>query len=348
MSRTDTGRLRIIEFKKILEHPFGVGQSTTAVSRSVLIECEGSWGEAAPSQMYGETIESVMAVLSKPLPGFPDGDEDPGAYLDEAAAGELGRNRSALAALDMLLYDRWARAKGQPLWRLLGVERENLPVSSFTIGIDDIETMLGRIQTAGTRSPVLKIKLGRHPDQDAETMRAIRSAAPDKVLRVDANQGWSLAQAERLIPAMAELGVEFVEQPLPRGAVDEMRRLKDISPLPLYLDEDCHTAGQIPSLASMAHGVNVKLVKSGGIREAVRIVEAARSHGLGLMIGCMVETSAGITAAAHIGPLFDHIDLDGHVLIANDPFEGCGWEGGKLMLGDSPGLGVTLRPGVSL
>jgi len=165
---------------------------------------------------------------------------------------------------------------------------------------------------------------------------------------VDANQGWSLDDAKRLAPILADLDVEYIEQPLRRGSFEDGKRLKELSPLPIFADEDSHLAADIPLLAQVYHGINIKLIKTGGLLEARRMLAAAREHDLQVMVGCMVETSAGITAAAQIAPLCDHVDLDGHVLITNDPFDGCGWDEGRLTLSDQPGMGVTLKGGVSL
>jgi L-alanine-DL-glutamate epimerase-like enolase superfamily enzyme len=349
MSHADSGTVRAVEFTKILEHPFGIARITTTTERSVLVEIDGGWGEAAPSRIFGETFAGTLEILRQALADLPPATEDPGPHIDSLAAGPLGKHRSALAAIDMALHDRWGRAVGEPVWRLLGADPAKLPISSFTIGIDETEEMLRKVATVGARSPILKIKLGRHADRDVDIVRRIREAVPDKTLRVDANQGWSLEQARPIVAELAKLdGIDLIEQPLSRRNPEGIREISQLSPIPVYVDENCHTAADIPALARICKGVNVKLMKSGGLREALRIVKTAREHGLGLMLGCMVETSVGISAAAQIAPLFDHIDLDGHVLITNDPFEGCGWDNGRLTLSDAPGLGLRMRPGATL
>lgn len=347
MTPADTGDARVFRFEKVLEHPFGIASITTNTEWSVLLHVNGSWGEAAPSRIYGETVDSVLAILEKVLPDIPTDGQKPDDFLDWFEE-HYPHNRSAMCAVDSVLHDLWARKEGQPLWKLLGAEPTKMPISSFTIGIDEIDVMLDKVEEAAAKSPVLKIKLGRNPDTDWEVMKEIRAAAPDKTLRVDANQGWTLEDAKRLISKFEELGVEYVEQPLRRGEFDKGAELKAWSPLPIYVDEDCHLASGVPELAKIAHGVNAKLVKTGGIREAVRLVMAAREHGLGTMLGCMVETSNAIGAAAQIAPLFDHIDLDGHVLITNDPFVGPGWDNGRLTLTDQMGLGLTVSPDAKL
>ncbi|MBN1475764.1 dipeptide epimerase [Candidatus Sumerlaeota bacterium] len=347
MTRPDGIARRVLPFEKRLEHPFGIASITVDSEPGTLLQIGDSWGEASPSRIYGETVDGTLETLRELAPLLPTDGRDPTDYLDDLAQRIPGQ-RSALCAIDTALHDLWARAQGQPLWRLLGADPSRLPTSSFTIGIDDIDVMIEKVETVGAKSPILKIKLGRNPDGDCEVMRQIREAAPDKTLRVDANQGWTLSDAKRLAPILADLGVEYIEQPLRRGQLEAARELKRVSPLPIFLDEDSHFASDIPRLAEACHGVNIKLMKTGGLTEALRMIAAARAHGLQVMIGCMVETSVAITAAAQIAPLCDHVDLDGHVLITNDPFEGCGWDQGRLTLSETPGLGLRVIPGSGL
>jgi L-Ala-D/L-Glu epimerase / N-acetyl-D-glutamate racemase len=325
MTSPDRIAARVLAFEKLLEHPFGVASVTVDSEPASLLQIGDCWGEASPSRIYGETPEGTLETLHRLAPHLPTDGRDPSEFLDDLAL-RIPEQRSALCAVDTALHDLWARSQGQPLWRLFGADPAQLPTSSFTIGIDELDVMIEKVESVGAKSPILKIKLGRNPDGDCEVMRQIRKAAPDKTLRVDANQGWTLDDAKHLAPILADLGVEYIEQPLRRGDLEAGRELKRVSPLPIYLDEDSHFASDIPRLAEACHGVNIKLMKTGGLAEARRMISSAREHGLQVMIGCMVETSAGITAAAQIAPLCDHVDLDGHVLITNDPFEGCGWD----------------------
>jgi L-alanine-DL-glutamate epimerase-like enolase superfamily enzyme len=347
LTPADAAQVQIIPFEKTLEHPFGISSSTIATSQSILVRIGDAWGEASSTGNPDESRDDSAAILERWVGEIPTDGRDPGEFLDRFEREEPGKS-GAKGAIDMVLHDRWARAQGLPLRKLWSIDPADMPVSSFTIGIDEIDVMLEKIETAGSKSPVLKIKLGRDPDGDAEIMRQIRRAAPNKILRVDANQGWSLHDARRLAPVMADLGVEYIEQPLKRGEIEACKTLKRNCPLPIFLDEDARVAADIPRLADACDGVNIKLMKTGGLREARAMIAAARERGLQLMLGCMIETSVGITAAAQIAPLFDHIDLDGHILISNDPFDGCGWDNGKLTLSDKPGIGVSLKPGQSL
>jgi L-alanine-DL-glutamate epimerase-like enolase superfamily enzyme len=189
--------------------------------------------------------------------------------------------------------------------------------------------------------PVLKIKLGT--DRDADIVRAVRRAAPDKTLRADANAAWTPKHALRMIDVLAEHGVEFVEQPVPAHDLEGLRYVRERSTLPVIADESCVTAADIPRLIGAVDGINIKLSKCGGLREALRMIAAARAHGLLVMAGCMVETSLGVTAAAHFAPLLDFADLDGAALLRDDPYSGATIHGGVIRLPDGPGLGVTPR-----
>jgi len=250
---------------------------------------------------------------------------------------------AAKAAIDMALYDRMGKELGQPLYRIWGLDPSRTTLTSYTIGISDTEDMLRKVRAAKDY-PVLKIKMG-HPG-DLEQLRAIR-AITDQVIRVDANAAWEPKEALYKIDAMAELSVEFVEQPLPPRNVEGMRWLHRRSRLPLIVDESCLTNDDIPALVDQCDGINIKLMKCGGLYEALRMIFTARAHHLQVMLGSMIESSVANTAMAHLSPLVDYADLDGHVLIANDPYLGLKLEQGKIVLPDGPGLGVKLREGVN-
>jgi L-alanine-DL-glutamate epimerase-like enolase superfamily enzyme len=328
-----------------LEEPFGISRVTRTEEERTYIEVDGGWGEAAPASYYGEDEFTVRAALDA-LNQMELGDLDLVADVIDRANAAVAGNRAAKAALDIALHDRLGKALGLPLWKLFGRAPSRPLVTSFTIGIDTLDVMLDKTERA-SRFDILKIKLGRDVDHDMAVMREIRRCAGDaKTLRVDANAGWTLDEARRIIPLLADLGVEYVEQPLPMGAIEQLRQLRKDCPLPIYLDEDIHTSRDIPPVAGAADGINIKLMKAGGLTEARRMVAVARACGLGVMLGCMIESSLGITAAAHLAPAVDHIDLDAHLLIANDPFEGVATRpNGELVLPDAPGLGVAFRPG---
>ncbi len=308
----------------------------------VTLEHEGRTGigEVAATAYYGENAATAAAALAAWEPLLP---ADPWEHeaFERRAHAALNGQRAAWNAVDTALWDLRGQLAGVPLWKLWGLDPATLPLSSFTLGLADWETTARKLEEAKAY-PILKVKVGGA--DDLGTVRRIRERST-QILRVDANAGWTRDQALRLLPALADLDVEFVEQPLPAEDRAGLRWLHERSPLPLYVDEGCHVAADVASLADRAAGVVVKLVKTGGPSEALRLIHAARAHGLSLMLGCMVESSIGITAAAHLGPLFDTLDLDGHWLLAVDPFEGVGGGEGRLTLPDRPGLGVGPRQG---
>ena len=308
----------------------------------VALEHEGKvgLGEVSATAYYGETADSARAALAACEPFLP-GDPWDAEGFERRARGRLAWNRAAWNALDTALWDLRGQSVGLPLWKLLGLDPGTMPLSSFTLGLADWETMEVKLREAEAY-PLLKVKVGGADDLD--TLSRIRKRT-DRPIRVDANAGWTRDQAARLLPKLADLGVEFVEQPLAPSDREGLLWLAQRSPLPLYVDESCHVASDVAGLADRVSGVVVKLVKTGGPTEALRLIHAARAHGLGLMLGCMIESSLGITAAAHLGPLFDTLDLDGHWLLAEDPYEGVGGKDGRLELPTRAGLGVRPRQG---
>ena len=297
-------------------------------------------GEVAATAYYGENAATARAALEAWAPLLP---RDPweGDAFERRAFAVLNGQRAAWNALDTALWDLRAQAAGVPLYKLWGIDPAAMPLSSFTLGLAEWEETARKLDEA-KGYPILKIKVGGA--DDLRTVERIRERTTQG-LRVDANAGWTRTQALRLLPALADLGVEFVEQPLDPDDLEGLAWLHRRSPLPLFVDESCHVASDVAKVHDRVSGVVVKLVKTGGPTEALRLIHAARAHGLSLMLGCMIESSLGITAAAHLGPLFDTLDLDGHWLLASDPFEGVGGGEGRLVLPDRPGLGVAPRPG---
>lgn len=292
-------------------------------------------GEAAPIERYSESASSALAFVREHgslLGDDPFALEEIGARLAEAP-GE----QAAKAALDAALHDLQGKLLGVPVWRLLGLPRVG-PPTSWTIWLGDPDEMARRTERVAGRFRRLKLKLGGGDGLDVERVRAVR-ARTGLPLQVDVNEWWSLEEALAVIPQLAELGVQYVEQPLPAGDPGgaELRRR---SPLPVYVDEDCHTLADVAACAEIAHGVNLKLAKSGGIREAVRMAHAARALGLGVMLGCMVESGLGIAAGCVVAPLCDHVDLDGNLLLAEDPCPGVTFSDGVQVPSDRPGLGL--------
>jgi L-alanine-DL-glutamate epimerase-like enolase superfamily enzyme len=319
------------------------GSSEYRVVRVTLTAKDGAtgWGEAAPSAFYGETADTVVDVLPKLAAALEDADGWSLEALEHALTRAMRFNGSARAALSGALHDMMGKRLGVPVYKLWGLDPAAAPPSSFTVGIaPDEATLRQRVQDAA-QYPVLKIKLGTNWDE--RIVRVVRELAPKKVLRVDANAAWTPKSALRIIPALQELGVEFVEQPLPPENLEGLRFIRERSPLPIVADESCLVSSDIPKLAGVVDGINIKLAKCGGLREALRMVATARAHDMLVMAGCMIESSLGITAAAQFAPLLDCADLDGAALVSNDPYLGATIEGGVIRLPDGPGLGVIGR-----
>ena len=326
--------------------PFTTSRSTSREITRVWVrvsdgEDEG-WGEADPSRYYGESAATVEAALEELRPAVEKAPGPEGMQALEAAMERrIGGNRSAKAAVVTALLDLRAGRLGEPLWRLWGLDPAEAPLSSFTVGMDDPERVAEKV-AAAPDYPVLKVKLGG--DRDEEILAAVREAAPDRRIRVDANAAWTPKEALSKIELLADHGVEFVEQPLPPEDREGLRHVRERSPLPVILDESCRTASDVPGLVGLADGVNLKLAKCGGPLEAIRAIHAARACHLRVMMGCMLETTLGIAPAAHLAPLLDYADLDGAALLGDDPFGGPGiGEDGRIRVSDEPGLGVRRR-----
>jgi L-alanine-DL-glutamate epimerase-like enolase superfamily enzyme len=321
-----------------LAETFVISRSASDTEDVVVVELRHSgvsgFGEAAPVDHYSESAESAQTYLEEHADLLGD---DPFA-LEEVMERLPAREFAARAALDAALHDLQGKLLGQPVWRLLGLRRAG-PPTSWTIWLGDPDDMARRAENALRRFRRLKLKLGGGDGLDVERVGAVRGVAGALPLQIDVNEAWSLDEALEALPRLAELGVEYCEQPLPAGdpAGPELKRR---SPLPIYVDEDCHLLGDVAGCAERAHGINVKLAKSGGIREAVRMVHAARALGLGCMLGCMIESGLGISAGAQVASLFDHVDLDGNLLLAHDPWPGVPFVEGMQLPPEEPGLGV--------
>jgi L-alanine-DL-glutamate epimerase-like enolase superfamily enzyme len=324
-------------------HPFIIargGQNDYRVVCVRLTDEDGveGWGEADPAEYYGETADTVLAklrLLERHLPADPFDLETAEARF----AGIVPRNGAARVALSAALHDLVCKRLCQPLWRLWGLDPAKAPLSSFTIGLDTPEMIKVKVAEAAPY-PILKIKLGT--DRDEEILRTIRDVT-DKPIRVDANAGWTRERALAMLPVLDTYGVEFLEQPLPPDDLEGIAAVRRVARIPVIVDESCIVASDIPRIAGAADGINIKLAKCGSLREALRMIATARAHGMMVMVGCMIESSLGITAAAHFTPLVDAADLDGAALCVNDPFVGATIEGGRIALPDGPGLGVRRR-----
>ena len=314
-----------------LVHTFTIARSSESVSRSAVVRVRWNGieglGESAPSERYGESVASVCAALAR----HPLGD-DP--YALESLLQNLAPG--AMCGLDIALHDLIGKHVDRPLYRLLGLDPANTPVTSFTIGIAPIAEMVEKVRAVGTH-PIVKIKLG--VGYEIETIAAIRDIYGGTI-RIDANEGWNPEQSVSLLRELARYEIEFCEQPIPAGTPERLRWIRERSPIPIVTDEDSRDAGDLAALIGCVDGINVKLVKCGGMRGALTMIHTARALGFKIMLGCMVESQILATAAAHLSPLVDWADLDGPFLTARDPFSGISYAHGKIALPSGPGLGV--------
>jgi L-alanine-DL-glutamate epimerase-like enolase superfamily enzyme len=333
-------RVSVKIFELRLRQAWGLSRGTWTTRRNAFVRIErdgvAGLGEAAPIARYSETAESASAFIDKARPVL---DRDLREYavrfgeFDALGPGE----HAAKAALDMAVLDWVGKKLETPLWRLLGLGRDKTVTTTYSIGIDEIEVMQQKVRAAADFG-VYKIKVGTADDR--KIIEGIR-AVTDKPLRTDANEGWKTKeQALEMIDWMAGQGVELVEQPMPSDRLEDYAWLKDRAKIPVFADESLILPSDLPRIAPYFHGVNVKLMKCGGVQEAVRLAAMARALGLKMMIGCMIESSLGISAGAAVASLFDHADLDGNLLISNDPFRGVRTVKDRLVLIDRPGLGV--------
>lgn len=325
-----------------LRYTFRIARSADDVRESVLVRLddEGTFGlgEAAPMTRYGQSAGSAQEALEGLEPALLEPSAHIGDILDRCAE-TLGGQHAALAAVDIALHDLLGKRLGAPLYAVLGLNPDRTPVTSFTIGIDRPDVIEDKVREAED-FPVLKVKMGL--ENDREIMERIRTVT-DRTVRVDANEGWTREEALEKAEWLSGQNVEFIEQPLPAGNPDDMRWLAERSPLPLFADESVLGLEDIPKLRGLFHGINIKLMKCGGVRETLRMIHTARACGMKIMLGCTIESSVGITAAAHLSPLVDYADLDGNILITNDPAVGVVNAAGKLVLPKGDGLGVTLQ-----
>lgn len=335
------------EVKMPMRHPFRITHGTTVLQHNIIVELQAEgvsgYGEAASSRAWPEfspatvraAIEGVRPLLES---GTLDGQspEDLWARLQP----EIGHNPFALCALDEAAHDLWGKRAGLPVWKLWGLSTDRVPVSNYTIGLDSVERMVAKLNEF-PGWPVYKIKLGS--TQDLEIVRELRRHT-GAVFRVDANTAWTVEQTLALAPELQRLGVEFIEQPLPRGEDEGMRRLKAECPLPLFADESCQEEADVERCAGLFHGINIKLTKAGGLTPARRMIRRARELDLKVMVGCMNESSVGISAIGQLLPLLDCVDMDGSVLIARDPAQGVYLDHGRPVFPATPGCGVQLIP----
>jgi L-alanine-DL-glutamate epimerase-like enolase superfamily enzyme len=332
--------LRARKASLTLAETFTISRQSRDVEEVVHVELEHDglvgYGEGAPVDYWGETPESMLAFLEEEAPKLIGGDPFALEYIGRRLALRPGE-QGAKQAIDGALHDWIGKRLGQPVWRLLGLAATG-PPTSYTIGIDSLAGTIDRTRRAQGYD-VLKVKVGG-PD-DLARLEAVRQNSAARI-RIDGNEGWTLETARDLMPRLLELEVEFVEQPFPAADIDSFLELRELTPrLPVIVDEGCRDLADVARAAVYADGVNIKLAKSGGIREALRMIHAARALGLEVMLGCMIESELGIAEAAQIASLVDHVDLDGHLLISSKPFSGLGFRDGGVVASAEPGLGVT-------
>jgi L-alanine-DL-glutamate epimerase-like enolase superfamily enzyme len=330
------------------EHPFTIARETIHETENVIVRIEDADGRvglggAAPSRRYGETIDTIGAVLPALLAGVEEvGDPHNLQRIEREMSAVVRGNPAAKAAVHIALHDLVAKRADLPLYRSWGLDPDDTVTSSFTIAIDTLDRMAEKTTDAVAEGfPILKVKLGT--DRDAAIIETVRTHAPDATIRVDANEAWTPPEAVRKIQMLADYDVEFVEQPLPADHHEGLKHVYDRAALPIALDESCTRLADVPRVADRADIANLKLMKCGGLRETRRMIHAARAHGLEVMLGCMIESNASIAAAAHLAPLLDYADLDGSLLLAEDPYAGVDLPKGRVELEDLSRAGTGAR-----
>jgi len=332
-----------------LEFTFTISRGSKSVSRTIITKIETTYnqqnytgiGEAVFSKFYGEDENSVNAFYKKIIEEkILDGLDIFNIQNFETRINKFSGNFAAKAGLDIALYDIRGKILNLPLYKYFGLDKTKAPASSYTIGIADLDTIKHKTMTALERGyDILKVKLGSN--QDLEIIKEIRKLAPRARIRVDANCAWGLKESLDLIEELKILDIEFVEEPLRLdSSEEEYSELFRRSSLALMADENCKQLKDIARCARFFHMINLKLTKTGGLSEAIRMIHAARAHDLGIMLGCFTETNVSISAMASISPLVDFTDLDGALLLANDPFKNNLFDQNRINLIDKPGLGI--------
>ena len=325
-----------------LNHTFGISRSKNDWYDIILIflidgEIVGR-GEAAPSIRYNESSDRILSVLKNKIT-LPDDCLDREIIWNHILP-HLDGIKALEAAFSMALWDWWGQKKQKPISELLSIDSSNLPLTSYTIAIGDLDEIGQKVEEAEPYS-ILKVKLGT-PNNDKEIIKEIRKLT-DKLIRVDANEGWDYDNALKMCNWLAEQNIEFVEQPFPASKLEQTKILKDNSPLDIYADENSVSSNDIYDIKEAFDGINIKLMKCGSLEEGKKMIHLARFHNMKIMLGCMVESSVGITAAAHMAGAVDATDLDGNLLINNDPYVGAKVENGRIVLPEQNGLGTKLN-----
>jgi len=334
-------KLSFTQYDVRCTHPFGIARSSHKFYPEIFVYLEQDGligrGEASPSERYGESAELILNTIENGI-DLPSHIESPELF-EKNVLYQCGGLKALEVAFSMAYLDWWTQSQNMAMKDYFGVNENVGPLTSFTIAIGNMDLIAQKVEEADPYK-ILKVKLGT--DYDKEIIHSIRKET-DKVIRVDANEGWDLETGVEMCSWLAEKNVEFVEQPLPAEKVHDTAELKKKSPLPLIADENCLYPENIPEIAHAFDGINIKLMKCGSMLKAKEMIDLARERDLQIMLGCMVESSIGITAATHLSPLVDYVDLDGNLLIDNDPYIGVKIDKGKVVIPDGNGLGLQLN-----
>jgi L-alanine-DL-glutamate epimerase-like enolase superfamily enzyme len=336
-------RIELHRYDLPLAHPFTISRGTITVQPTMIVELEQDsvcgYGEATTNDYYGITWESMADSLESVRPTLQSRQLTTPTALWHELNERLSTNRFAQCALDLAAHDLWGKLHGKPVYELWGLDLTHVPVSNYTIGIDSLDVMVAKLHERADW-PIYKIKLGT--PRDVEIVEELRRHT-NATFRVDANCAWSVDQTIANSEALAPLGVEFIEQPLPAYTWQESEEVYRRSALPVIADESCQVEADVRECRGRFHGVNVKLPKCGGLTPAKQMIEVARGLGLKTMVGCMTESTVGISAIAQLLPLLDYVDMDGAALLASDIADGVRVERGVAHFPATPGCGVTLR-----
>jgi L-alanine-DL-glutamate epimerase-like enolase superfamily enzyme len=326
--------LKYESYELKLKDPFTISRSSIASKKVVYVHIDEGIGEASPSTYYGENEGTVKSVLETMKSELGDDSLEIDAIMDKVNRKMAG-NFSAKAGIDLALHDLIGKKLNLPVHKLSGVEKKEI-ITSYTIGVDTIKRMQEKVKKASGFS-VYKVKVG--VENDLKIVKAIREITDAKI-RLDANCGWSTKEALKKIKELEKFEIELIEQPIPPGNLEDLKLIRENTDIPIFVDEWVMCAKDIPQYKGIVDGINIKLMKCGGLREAIKMINTARACDLKIMIGCMIESSVGISAAAQVAPFVDYVDLDGNLLISNDPYSGLMLKDGKWILNDLPGLGI--------
>lgn len=326
----------------LLKHRFTIAHQSRDVQDTLIVKLEDEGyiglGEATSNPYYGVTVERMQDSLDQFRQVVESKNWDHPSELWEMGKAHFSEDAFAQCALDMAAWDLYSKKLGKKLYEVLGLSPKHIPQSNYTIGIDSLEKMVAKMKEVNW--PIYKIKLGT--DHDLDIVRALRQET-DAVFRIDANCAWTTEQAIRNSEELAKLGVEFMEQPLPREDWEGMKEVYQHSKLPVMADESCMVESDVKRCHGLFHAINLKLVKAGGITPGIRMIQEAKSLGMKTMVGCMTESSVGISAIAHLAPMLDYVDMDGALLLTNDPAEGVKVTDSGVEFPDRAGIGAILK-----